>query len=217
MTRVEFVKRYIDGVDVGVPIYTRKIAAALAKEFELEDDKAKAATAVVVKRLVDTAAIPELKFFQNGIYFKTKKTPFGERGIDTQRVVVEEYIADNKGYETGISFLHRMGLTTQLPAQRMIATNRASDCARRNKKLDVIICPPKVKITPDNKAYLQTLDAIEAMDGAPVDAADPDEILANHIKDTGLNYQMLISLAYQYYSKHTVYGVARIAGKGNIV
>lgn len=74
--------------------------------------------------------------------------------------------------------LYRMGLTTQLPNERLIATNAAQDCVRRDEKLNVSICPPKTKITAENKAYLQMLDAMEQMERAPIDTEKPYRVLA---------------------------------------
>lgn len=78
-----------------------------------------------------------------------------------------------KGYETGLILLHRMGLTTQMPKEHVIATNMAKECVRTDKKLGVVIKPPKVKISAENKAYLQILDALELLDKAPIDAEHP--------------------------------------------
>lgn len=44
-----------------------------------------------------------------------------------------------------------MGLTTQIPNKRVIVTNVAKDCIRTDKKLDIMIKPPKTEVNADNK------------------------------------------------------------------
>lgn len=161
MAYTDFVKENIDIHKIGEPIYTNIIAQNLAKTFEIPMEKAIVATAIAVRRLINNKRIPELRFFQKGIYYKTQMTPFGEAKIDKNALISDKYLFHNTGYETSYTFLHHIGLTTQMPVQRFISTNKVTDCIRKDKILDVVICPPKTNITSNNKLYLQLLDAIE--------------------------------------------------------
>lgn len=216
MTYTEYIEKYIDQQAVAAPIFTAEISKKLERQFGLPSAKAAAATSVAVKRIMDQKAIPTLRFYQKGIYYKTAVTPFGEMGIDKEKLIAYKYLNPDQGYETGAGLLYRLGLTTQLPNERLIATNAARDCVRRDKKLNVSICPPKTRITAGNKAYLQTLDALEQMDRAPIDAEEPYQTLADHIQHLHLQYGVLLSLADQYYPQRTILQLAHTARKGGV-
>ena len=217
MTYMAYIRELITEIPVGAPIYTGKIAEKLADHFEMGAEAAAAATAVTVKRLLDGGTVPDLRCYQKGIYFRTVATPFGERGIDRERLIADKYLLPDKGYETGPAFLHRLGLTTQIPKERVIASNAAGECSRKDKKLNVTIRPPKVNVNADNKSYLQTLDALELLDKAPVDAERPYAIIANHIQKNDLRYENLLFFADRYYKKNTIIQLAHTAGEGGIL
>lgn len=213
ITYVEFLKDKLQGYSYGIPIYTSDLTRSLAAEFQLPTADAAAAVAVAIKRLMDSGSITGLRFFQKGIYYRAKKTPFGETGINKEILIADKYLAGNNGYETGLALLHHMGLTTQIPAERVFATNKAANCIRADNALGIFICPPQVRINAKNKAYLQTLDAIDTMNKAPVDADHPYHLMAEHIQKTGLDYGELLALAGKYYNRNTVFTLAKIAGE----
>lgn len=213
MTYAEFICSALTGLPTGQPIYSADIAAKLAAEYGLPPKEAAAATAVALKRIMDDETVPALRFYQKGIYYLTAVTPFGEVGIDKERLIADKYFLPDTGYETGYTVLHRMGLTSQLPKERCIATNRAADCARMDRKLGVLVRPPKTTVNKENKAYLQVLDVLELMDKAPVDAEQPYALLADYIHRAGLKYETLLSLADRYYSKKTILQLAHTAGQ----
>ena len=165
---------------------------------------------------MDRKTIASLRFYQKGIYYKTAVTPFGEMGIDKEQLIARKYLNPDKGYDTGAGLLYRLGLTTQIPNERLIATNAARECVRRDEKLNVSICPPKTTITADNKPYFQMLDALEQMDHAPVDANEPYQLLAEHIRHLNLQSRVLLSLADQYYPQRTVLQLAHTAREGGV-
>lgn len=214
MTYMDFTRDLLEKFPAGTPIYTGRIAERMADRFTLEPKEAAAATSVAIKRIMDTNLVPDLRFYQKGIYFRTVATPFGERGIDRERLIADKYLLPDKGYEAGLVLLHRMGLTTQMPKEHVIATNMAKECARTDKKLGVTIKPPKVEINADNKRYLQTLDALELLDKAPVDAERPYDIVANYIIKNDLTYGTLLFFADRYYNKNTIMQLAHTAGEG---
>ena len=216
MSYMQYLQDYIMRQEPGQPIYTEQLATVLATEFEMSKENAAAATAVAVKRLIEGAAMPELRKYQKGIYYLTVMTKFGELGISKEKLIADKYLLPDKGYETGPILLHRMGLTTQMPAEHLIATNVAKECVRYDARLGIHICPPKVTINADNKKYLQTLDALEILDKAPVDADDPYVIVANHIDRNKLQYETLLYYADRYYNRKTVINLAHTAGKRRI-
>lgn len=212
MTYIEFVQGYIKNQPYGTPIYTDKIADALADHYKLEKKKAAAAAAVAVKRIMNGELVPDLRFYQKGIYYRTSTTPFGETGINKEQLIANKYLANDNGYETGPGLLHSLSLTSQIPNERIIATNAAKDCLRHDDKLGISICPPKTHINAENKAYLQLLDALDIMGNVPIDAESPYEILAEHVRSSGLHYERLLYYADKFYNRRTVVNLAHTAG-----
>lgn len=216
MTYIEYVCDAISNADSRVPIYTKQIAETAAKYYGISVKEAASAISVALKRIMDSGTIPELRFYQKGVYYKTVVTPFGEAGIKKDKIIADKYILPNIGYETGLSVMHKMGLTTQMPNKRIIVTNVAKDCIRTDKKLDIMIKPPKTKVNAENKYYLQTLDVLEMMDKAPIDEQEPYIVIANHIEKQNLRYDKLLALADIYYNKKTILHLAHIASAGGV-
>lgn len=209
-----FVNEQLSKIPTGIPIYTRQIAEKIANVYNLSEKDAAAAASVAVKRILDGGMISELRCFQKGVYYRTAITPFGEAGINRERLIADKYLLPDIGYETGLTVLHRLGLTSQMPRERVLATNAAKDCMRMDKKLGVAIRPPKAPITAENKDYLQTLDVLDLLEKAPVDEEHPYEIIAEHIQRKGLQYRMLLALADQFYNLNTVLCLAHTANRG---
>lgn len=214
MTYMDYTRALLEQMPTGAPIYINRLASDLAEHFALDEKQAAAATSVAVKRIMDGGLVPNLRFYQKGIYYRTVVTPFGEKGIDKEKLIADKYLLPDKGYETGLTLLHHLGLATQMPREHLIATNIAKECVRTDKKLGVTIKPPKVKIDADNKAYLQTLDALELLDKAPVDAEQPYQVIAKHIQEYGLHYGKLLFFADRYYNKNTIMQLAHTASEG---
>lgn len=212
MTYTEYVQQYLEGQGIGTPIYTDDIANAMAKDYGIDKKKAAAATSVAIKRIIEKDKLEDLRCYQKGIYYRTVVTPFGEIGISREKLIANKYLIADNGYETGMRLLHHMGLTTQMPIEHLLATNVARDCVRYDSKLGVSICPPKTRVNAENKAYLQTLDALDLMDKAPVDTKNPYAVLADHIRQNGLSYEKLLYYADRYYNRKTIIRLAHTAG-----
>ena len=216
MTYIEYVKDYLKHQEQSTPIYIDEIAESMAAHYDISKKKAAAATAVAIKRIMDRGDSPDLRCYQKGIYYRTVITPFGEMGIDREKLIADKYLLNDNGYETGLRLLHHMGLTTQMPTEHLLATNAARDCVRYDNKLGVSICPPKTSVNAENKAYLQILDALELLDKAPVDAKEPYTILAEHIRKNSLQYETLLYYADRYYGRKTIIRLAHTASKKEV-
>lgn len=216
MTYTEFIRDQLKDVPTGKPIYTKIIAEELAKEYNLPIKEAAAATAVAFKRIIEDKSLSTLRFYQKGIYYFTQITPFGEVGINKEQLIADKYILPDNGYEAGFTFLHQIGLTTQIPKERLLVTNKATNCTRKDKNLNVTLRPPKTTITQENKIYLQILDAMDFMDKAPVDVEKPYLILNQYIKKKELKYETLLSFADQFYNNKTLIHLAHTAREGGI-
>ena len=216
MTYIEYITNCIKQEKPRQPIFTADLAKKVADAFQMEVPKANAAVSVAMKRLLDQDRVSNLRYYQKGIYYLTVRTPFGEAGINKEALIRRKYLAHDMGYETGYTVLYQLGLTTQLPKERAIVTNRAKDCQRDDRNLDVVIRPPKVLVNAQNKQYLQFLDVLELMDKAPIDVEDPYRILARHLTQHGLHYHELLAIADRYYNNKTILNLAHIAAAGGV-
>ncbi len=213
MTYTEYTLTYLEQQEPGTPIYTKGIADSIAAVYKIGKNKAAAATAVAVKRLIDNHRINDLRFYQKGIYYRTINTPFGELGINKEKLIADKYLLPDKGYETGLHLLHNIGLTTQMTNEYMLATNVAKECLRYDNKLGVSICPPKTQVNKKNIPYLQTLDILDLIDKSPIDVQDPYLFLADYIKNNKLDYEILLFYADKYYGKNTIIKLAHTASR----
>ncbi len=214
MTYIEFVCKNIYRYPKTEPIYSKNISVDLQNEYGLTYEKASAACAVAIKRITNDNIIPDLRMYQKGIYYLTSVTPFGELGINKERLIENKYLHGGIGYEGGLALLHMVGLTTQMPRERLIITNKAINGLRADRQLNVMIKPPKLPVSRENKAYLQTLDMLDLLDDAPVDAENPYQIITMYMKAHGVEYAPLLSIADGYYPRDTVLKIARVARLG---
>lgn len=212
----DFICEKIRVVPEGIPIYTRQLAEKIAVAYQLSKREASAATAVAVKRIMDKGVMPELRCYQKGVYYRTAATPFGEIGINKEQLIADKYLLPDIGYETGLTVLYKIGLISQMPRERILATNVAKGCMRTDRKLDVIIRPPKTIITAKNKDYLQVLDMLELVEKAPIDEKHPFEVLADYIQKKELQYIILLALSDRYYNYRTLLCLAHTANKGEL-
>lgn len=210
-TYIEFIVEILKKVDVGKPIYVHEIAVQLANTYNISIKKASGAASLAIKRIIDGNLMPNLKFYQKGIYYLAVTTPFGETTIDKEELIKDKYLKNDSGYETGSLLLHKLGLTTQIPNERHLVSNNAKDCARLDSKLGVIVHPAKTKIDFDNKQYFEILDVLTIMDEVPIDCEQPYSILNQYINKLGLEYVKLLALADSYYNKNTILRLAHVA------
>ena len=211
MTYMDYVDNYIREQGYGDPIYTEDISLRMALEFSMEDKKAAAATAVALKRLIDNGKLPELRKFQKGIYYRVRNSAFGETRVHKGKIIDRKYIEPDKGYETGAGLFYRMGLTTQIPAMRYIATNAVRAGVKYDEKLCVSVCAPKTEVTAENKGYLRVLDVLYQMDDIPYDAEHPYDIISDYIERSGLKYDVLLAYADRFYNHKTVIRLGHVA------
>lgn len=211
-TYISFIQGIILEKDIRKPIYISELSKCVSKEYDLTLEKATAAVSVALKRIMDANSIPELRFYQKGIYYRSVSTPFGDVGIDKEQLIQDKYLYDDNGYEGGLNLLNKLGLTTQIPNKRVLVTNKASDCARTDKKLNVVVRPPKTEINKENKQYLKVLDALDAFEDAPIDVEEPYGVVRNYISQLGLEYSKLLAMANNYYNKNTILQLGKVAG-----
>jgi hypothetical protein len=210
------VQDIIANIAVGYPIFVSELGKKLAAEYNIDEKKANAAAAVAVKRILDTKMIPALRCFGKGIYYLTKPTLFGETGIDKEKLIELKYLSGDNGYETGPTIMHKLGLTSLMPAERVFVSNKALNRTKRDEVLNITVKAPKVTVNKDNKPYLQVLDLLNIYDEVPVDADHPYHILSKLITTSRLDYRKLLLIADQHYGNDTIIRLAHVASSERV-
>ena len=190
--------QYIDRQDADHPILTTQITKYVAKETGLDETDVKKAVNVNMARLERADKILRI---EKGVYCKKIKTAFGYYTPNKEALFCKQLLYDEDdviGYETGLSVLNRLGLVSQMPKRKCIATNRYTK--RVPVGIQVEIKRPSVNVNRSNYRYLQILDVIRDMDHAPVDAAKPEELLKRTVKTLELDTNILIYMARKFYN-----------------
>ena len=116
MDVTNMVREYVDKCEEREPIIIKDIK--VLKEYEN-------ARNVAFNRLYKEKVI---KIFEKGIYYKPKKTLFGELGIDKNQLINKRYLNQGNhvmGYLTGPVLWNIWNITTQVPNRTWIANNAA--------------------------------------------------------------------------------------------
>lgn len=158
------------------------------------------ALAVVISRLVKRGLLQKLS---KGRYVKPRQTRFGTV-LPTDNQVLESILkpVPNQlmGYVSGIAAYNRLGLTTQVPSEVLVA---GPTSARKSKvgKLRIRFVRSKVSVTEDNKELLPILDAVR--DVRMIPDASIDEVVIKvraMISQLGEKEQTLLVEAARAYS-----------------
>ncbi|NJD02246.1 MAG: hypothetical protein FIA99_06535 [Ruminiclostridium sp.] len=197
----EFITNKIADIPYGQSFQTDIIAEAMAEEYAIPVHKAKPITNVTLKRLADRGLIER---FQKGVYYRAKQTVFGKARPSED--ILEAQLLTRRGneiigYETGLSLMNKIGLTTLVPKKREIATN----AYRKNINDRYIIArKPVITVNAGNFRYLQLLDVIRDLPEAPVDAENPKALLHAFTEKNGLDTVETLTYAKQHYPQKTL-------------
>lgn len=209
----EYIKNQIERAKVGEPIFADELAELVVKEFTIDIKQAKGLVNTNLNRLNGSM----ISNYSRGIYYKPKRTVFGMTPLNPEVIAEQTYIREGNdpiGYETGASFLHKLGLTTQMPKYKFIATNKYRQRGSRViKEMGVVLRKPYTEVTKENYLYLQIADAIENKGEYLIDATEPSLIINDYINKNHLDYGKLIALAATNYNKVVLYKIAQIAAE----
>lgn len=120
-----------------------------------------------LKKLTDEGMI---KRFDKGIYYLPRKSIFKSGSLPSIEKVLEyKYLRDKNqicGYVSGQLFFNQIGLSTQVPMQYEIVSNKATTDYRETvlAQSRIIIRSPKVPVTEQNYTILQFLDLMKDVD-----------------------------------------------------
>ncbi|MDR1134874.1 MAG: DUF6088 family protein [Clostridiales Family XIII bacterium] len=207
----EFITEKIADIPYGQTFQTNIIAEAVADEYVISVHKAKPITNVTLKRLTDSGLIER---YQKGVYYRAKQTAFGKAHPSEELLEVQLLTRRGDeviGYETGFSFMNRMGLTTLVPKKREIATNAY------RKNIDnrfIIVRKPVVTVNADNFRYLQFLDIIRDLAEAHVDAENPKALLHAFAERSELNMIKTMTYARRHYPQKTLLNLVDVLVEG---
>ena len=144
MTVMNCIGEYVSQIAYCAPIFTNDIYKYVEKHIP---GVKKSSLNECIVRYANSN--PEFIRYQKGIYYKTTITPFGKAEISYTELIKRVYLFNDDevfGYETGPSFMNKIGLTTQMPAHTYLATERTRSCATLNKDR-LFLLKPIMKVT----------------------------------------------------------------------
>lgn len=179
-------------------IQTEDIAERLAQEFTLPYSQAKTLTNVKLKRMADKGEIERL---QKGVYCHVKQTVFGKVTPNIDELVKKTLTVRNGtkiGYESGAFLLNKLGMTTLIPRDIEITTNRYG--AKLPEGCHIKVRKPSAVVTNENWKYLQFIDMVSELPNAHIDAEKPEQLLVQYAQKQQLDALTLIFTARRHYS-----------------
>ena len=196
------ITEYIDQLPGEEPITTDEITAFIAQKTGESFDKVKKDVNVNMARLEKEGFVSRVA---RGLYCKRIKTAFGDYTPSKDVIYSKRLVSDGEdvvGYETGLSLMNDIGLVSQMPGKKSIASNKYRMKVPTDVAID--IHKPATTVTKENYKYLQLLDIIAELDNAPVDAHNPEIIIREIASSAGLKLEKLLLLARNYYNEHTL-------------
>jgi predicted transcriptional regulator of viral defense system len=204
-----FIRTYINELAAGAAFHTRTVAVDIADAFNVDLAHAREIVNVYLKRLADEGTITRIK---KGLYGKNKMTVFGKVEPDKTEIIAKIMLRDKDdiiGYNAGPTLLNFLGLTTQIPRDRTIATNHyrhtiPEDAGIKAKK-------PLTKVTSTNAVYLQIIDAVKAMNRYPIDAEKPEAVMSDMIERLYIDKEALLRYANTFCNNKELRMIVRMA------
>lgn len=194
----DLLSQYIENQEPDKPILTTQVIQYVARETGLDKAEVRKAVNVNMARLEKADQIIRI---EKGVYCQKIKTAFGYYTPDKETLFCRRLLYDDDnviGYETGLSILNRIGLASQMPKKKCIATNLYTK--RVPFGIQVEIRRPSTDVNCSNYRYLQILDMIRDLDNAPVDVAKPEELLKGVVESLELSTDALIFMARKFYT-----------------
>ncbi len=139
-----------------------------------------------------------VKRLAHGIYVVPQQSCFGTSFPNEHIIARHVYIEKGDGYLTGPSFLNQIGVSTWLPQKTYLKVNNAKkDIGLKSFHIDA----SRVRISEDNKRYLQLLDGIADLQKYATDSKNINGMFYEHIRKTELNTTKLLLIGHKHYSR----------------
>ena len=167
------------------------------KDLNIKKEEYSAASKSI-ERLIKKKII---KRISTGVFYKPKQTVFGELKPDEEKIITPYLFKNRKriAYITGLLLYNKMGLTTQIPKEISIASNKKRIyISKGNIKAKAV--KSYVEVTNKNYKLLELLDALKDFKKIPdLNKKSAISILTNKISSLN-NKQIkeLIKIALEY-------------------
>ena len=167
------------------------------KDLNIKKEEYTAATKSI-ERLIKKGMI---KRISTGVFYKPKQTVFGELKPDEEKIITPYLFQNGKriAYITGLLLYNKIGLTSQIPKEISIASNKKRIyISKGNIKAKAV--RSYVDVTDENFRFLELLDALKDFNKIPdLDKKSVITILTNKIfKLNNEQRNKLISIALDY-------------------
>jgi len=183
------IEEQIDSIENG-KTFTYKDLNIKKKEYS--------AASKSIERLIKKEII---KRISTGVFYKPKRTVFGELKPDEEKIITPYLFKNGKriAYITGLLLYNEMGLTTQIPKEISIASNKKRIyISKGNIKAKAV--KSYVEVTNDNYKMLELLDALKDFKQIPdLDKKSSISILTRKISELEKKQvKKLIEIALEY-------------------
>ena len=198
MTYNTYIGDIIANIPFGIPFFTGDIINELSNELNLPKNEIKSVVNLNLKRYADENIIERI---QKGIYYKPKMTVFGKTKPPLDLAIAEmctKLEGEVIGYLGGETLLNQLGLSTLLPKEKVIVTNKHRTKVMENTH--VILKKPVTEINSTNYRYLQIIDVIAMLEFAFIDVLNPIDIVLDFIEKYDLNKMELLKYAKRHYT-----------------
>ena len=189
MNIAEKIEKQIDNIESG-KTFTYKDLNIKKEEYS--------AASKSIERLIKKEKI---KRISTGVFYKPKKTIFGELKPDEEKIITPYLFKNGKriAYITGLLLYNKMGLTTQIPKEISIASNKKRIyISKGNIKASAV--KSYAEVTDKNYKLLELIDVIKDLKKIPdLNKKSAIQILTNKILELNNKQKKeLIEIALEY-------------------
>jgi len=167
------------------------------KDLNIKKEEYSAASKSI-ERLIKKEII---KRISTGVFYKPKQTVFGELKPDEEKIITPYLLNNGKriAYVTGLLLYNKMGLTTQIPKEISIASNKKRIYISKGS-IKAKAVKSYVEVTNENYKLLELLDALKDFKKIPdLDKKSAIKILTNKISSLNdKQIKELIEIALEY-------------------
>ena len=169
----------------------------ISEVFDLFPNYSKAQIYRFIKKAIDNKKLVK---YSVGVYFIPQKGSFGLKTITADEVVEKKYMYDknNKyGVYGGITVLNQFQMTTQLPANTVIITNKETSRCRRimiNNRM-FILKQSRVEITSSNAAIYQLVQLFDEIKKDEEISCFTKELAITYIKNNNIKIEEILKLS----------------------
>ena len=93
-------------------------------------------TNVALKRTLEKGST---RRFVKGVYYKPIKSVFGEKPLNGDKLALQQLMEKELGYITGATLLNKLGLSTLLPREIQVATNKYYNAETLSSVVEVLL------------------------------------------------------------------------------